>query len=105
MTNPAPPPWDELVWVADPGLGQRITLLAPALSLTFYLRRIDYAAVAQLYAEAMKLMQPELTHYMAENMKRPAKLTSRTLGMIPAWMSKPKELHSYWWEAHGGADL
>ncbi|MES1188961.1 MAG: type VI immunity family protein [Myxococcales bacterium] len=97
--------WDELVRVGDPGLGQQVTLMAPALTISFYLQEVDYDGVAQLYAEAMKLIEPGLTHYQAESMKRPAKISPRALGMIPTWMRKPKEFHSYWWEAHGGADL
>lgn len=105
MTPPLPTPWDGFVRVGDPNLGQTVTLLHPALTITFTLRWIGYAAVRQLYDAAMLLMQPELTHYQAENMKRPAKITPRALSMIPAWMQKPKEDHVYWWQAYSGADL
>jgi hypothetical protein len=64
----------------------------------------QFVRVANLEA-AMDLMQPELTHYQAENMKRPAKITSSALGMVPTWMKKPREGHDYWWRAYGGTDL
>src|SRR5262249_16842807 len=46
-----------------------------------------------------------LTHYMAERMKRPSKLSSRALEMVPTWTAKPKKLHRYHWDAYGGEDL
>jgi Protein of unknown function (DUF3396) len=99
------PSWNEFVLIDNPRLGQDVTLLSPVLGINFYLGSTDAEAVAQLYDEAMKLIQPELTHYIAENMKRPAKITSKALGMIPTWMKRPKDGYAYDWNAYGGTDL
>lgn len=98
-------PWPSLTYVCDPGVGQEITTLHPVLSIAFYTRWPDCDAVAQLYLAAMALMQERLTHYHAEEMKRPARVTPRAFTMIPAWLKKPREDHVYWWKANGGADL
>src|SRR5262245_9289236 len=102
--NP-PPDWQKFVRVSNPSLGQDTTLCAPALSITFFLRLIDYDAVKQLYDAVMKLMQPELTHYRARPMKRPAKIKKEAFTMIPTWMGRPGRGQSYWWTAYAGADL
>ena len=99
------PNWNQFVFVDDPRLGQAVTLLSPALTINFFLGWVDAEAVTQLYEEALKLIQPGLTHYIAENMKRPAKISSKALGMIPAWMKKPREDYGYYWNAYGGSDL
>src|SRR5262245_25996539 len=99
------PPWNQFVRIANPRLGQDVTLLHPVFSINFFLRHVDYAAVSQLYDEAMKLIKPGLTHYITDTMKRPQKITPRALDMIPTWMRKPKEDHSYYWNGYGGDDL
>jgi hypothetical protein len=98
-------PWSGLVYACDPGVGQEITTLHPALSIAFYFRSSDFDAIGQLYSAAMVLMKEHLTHYQAEEMKRPARITPQAFTMIPAWMKKPREGHVYWWTANGGADL
>jgi len=57
------PSWNEFVLIDNPRLGQDVTLLSPVLSVNFYLGRTDAEAVTQLYGEAMKLIQPELTQW------------------------------------------
>jgi hypothetical protein len=97
--------WSELTYACDPGVGQEIVTVSPALSLTFYVRVPDLAAVTQLYESVLALIGPGLTHYRADGMKRPEPITQRALGMIPTWMRKPKLTHRYGWEANGGSDL
>ncbi len=97
--------WSEFVLVGDPGVGQTITTLHPALSVTFHFHRLDYPAIRQLCDAAMELIKPGLTHYQAEEMKRPAAINARALTMIPTWLRKPRVDHRYWWTANGGDDL
>jgi len=97
--------WSELTYVCDPGVGQEIVTLSPALSVTFYVRAPDLPAIAQLYDSVLGLIGQGLTHYYADGMKRPELITERALGMIPTWMRKPRLMHRYAWEANGGSDL
>jgi Protein of unknown function (DUF3396) len=99
------PHWSDMTIVMDPGVGQVITTLHPAFTITFHMRMLNLPALSQLYQRAMDLMQPELTHYDAEDMKRPAKATAKTWTMVPAWLRKPKRDHVYQFNAYGGKDL
>jgi Protein of unknown function (DUF3396) len=99
------PKWKDFEIVADPRLGQAVTLLSPALTINFFLQWIDADAVRELYDKALELVRPSLTHYIADNMQRPEKITDRALGMIPAWMRKPREVYAYEWNAYSGDDL
>jgi Protein of unknown function (DUF3396) len=69
------------------------------------MRMLNLPALSQLYQRAMDLMQSELTHYDAEDMKRPAKASAKTWTMVPAWLRKPKRNHVYQFYAYGGNDL
>jgi hypothetical protein len=96
--------WSSLVYRCDPGVGQEITTVHPALMANFYLLDLDPPAVGQLYESAMGFIKEGITHYQAEAMKRPAAITPAALTMVPTWMRKPKAGHRYWWRGQGGAD-
>jgi hypothetical protein len=90
------------LWLRTPD-GEVIA--CPALALTVHLDETDHAHVLDFYDRAMALVKPHLTHYWAEGMREPAKITARALGMLPTWLRKPKEAHDYTIRFWGGDRL
>jgi hypothetical protein len=80
-------------------------LACPALALTIYLDETDHTHVQAFYDRAMALVGPHLTHYLAEQMRKPAKITARALGMLPTWLRKPSDTHDYVIRFWGGEPL
>jgi hypothetical protein len=70
-------------------------VVAPCLSLAIYLDETDPAQVLGFYQRATDALEPHLTHYLAERMRRPAKITPRASGMVPAWFKRPSDSHEY----------
>src|SRR5262249_20659167 len=73
--------WSELTYVCDPGVGQEIVTLSPALSVTVYVRAPDLPAIAQLYTSVLGLIGQGRTHCTADGRKRRELSTGRALGM------------------------
>jgi hypothetical protein len=80
-------------------------IACPTLALTVHLDETDHAHVQAFYDRAMALVGPQLTHYWAERMRQPAKITARALGMLPTWLRKPAEAHEYAIRFWGGEPL
>jgi Protein of unknown function (DUF3396) len=95
MTAPADPsmsaPFPDL-WAKD---RHGHTIACPCLSLTIYLDETDPAQILDFYQRAYEALKPHLTHYLAEEMRHPGKITSRGLGMVPTWLKRPNEDHEY----------
>jgi hypothetical protein len=77
-------------------------IVSPCLALNIYLDETDPAQVQDFFQRALDAVGPQLTHYLAERMQRPAKLTPRALGMLGTWLRKPKEAHEYVIKLWGG---
>lgn len=77
-------------------------LLAPCLTFTLFLEETDCALIQEWYDRALAALGDRLTHYVAEDMTRQAKITPRALGMIPTWLKKPRD-RWYTIELLGGA--
>ena len=78
-------------------------IACPCLSLTIYLDETDPAQILNFYLRAYDALRPHLTHYLAEQMRQPGKITPRCLGMLPTWLKRPKEGHEYHIWFWGGA--
>ena len=91
MNTPADDPWAGLWFKTEAG---EISA-CPCLQLSVYLDETNRAHVLAFYERALELLRPHLTHYLAESMRAPAKLTPRAWSMVPTWLRKPKEAHEY----------
>ncbi len=80
--------------------GQR--LLAPCLTFTLYVDETERTLIRDWYDRALTVLGDRFTHYVAEDMTREAKITPRTLGMVPTWLKKPRD-RRYFIELLGGA--
>jgi hypothetical protein len=81
------------------------TVVVPCLSFTLWLDVTEAPLLIDFYERVMEALGSLFTHYVAESMKGPAKITSRALTMIPTWIRKPAELKVYTGELRGGADI
>ncbi len=70
-------------------------IVTPCLALNLYVDEIVPDQVLDFFERARGLVGKQLTHYMAESMAQPAKITPRALGMLATWLRKPKEGHRY----------
>ncbi len=70
-------------------------VVAPCLSLAVYLDETDPAQVLSFFQRAYDSLRPNLTHYLAERMREPAKITARGEGMVAAWCKRPNIDHQY----------
>jgi hypothetical protein len=70
-------------------------VVAPCLSFALYLDETDLAQVLGFYQRAYESLRPNLTHYLAERMRQPAKITPRAEGMVASWCKRPNSDHEY----------
>lgn len=89
--------------VVEEGSGD--VVIAPCLAFTIWLDRTDQPVLLDFYERVMETVGPLFTHYRAEHMKRPAKITPRALTMLPVWFKKPAEAHFYYAEFRGGVGI
>jgi hypothetical protein len=78
---------------------------APCLSFAVYLDETDAGQVIGFFERAYETLRPNLTHYIAEQMRAPAKITARAEGMVGAWLKRPKIGHEYRIQFWGGQTL
>jgi hypothetical protein len=81
------------------------TIIAPCLSFTLWFYRTDLPVLLDFYERSVEALGPQLTHYIAESMKYPAKITSRSRTMVPTWLKKPAEFKYYNVEFRGAAEI
>ncbi len=77
-------------------------VVAPCLSFAIYLDETDAAQVLGFLHRAYEKLRPNLTHYIAERMRAPAKITPRAEGMVAAWLKRPNIGHEYRIQFWGG---
>jgi hypothetical protein len=77
----------------------------PCLALNIFLDETDHGHLLAFYERALEPLRPHLTHYLAESMRQPAKLTPRAFGMVPTWLGRPKECHDYRMRMWGGGSM
>jgi hypothetical protein len=99
-TMPDPFDWSTLRIAQDGDV-----VIAPCLALTVWFRVTDAPALLDFHDRAMEALGPLLTHYKAEEMKRPAKITARARTMIPTWLKKPAGYKSYFARFQGAEDV
>jgi len=77
----------------------------PCLAFTLWVRTTDTPLLLDFYERSMEAIGPLLTHYLAESMKQPAKVTARARTMVPTWLRKPAELKTYHMQLRGSAEV
>jgi hypothetical protein len=77
-------------------------VVVPCLAVTLWFDVTEAPLLLDVYERAMEALRPQLTHYVAESMTGPAKITPRALTMVPTWLRKPAELKVYSAEFRGG---
>jgi hypothetical protein len=77
-------------------------VVAPCLSFAIYLDETDAGQVLGFVQRAYEKLRPNLTHYIVERMRAPAKITPRAEGMVPAWLKRPNLGHEYRIQFWGG---
>ncbi len=80
-------------------------VVAPCLSFAIYLDETDAGQVLGFLERAYETLRPNLTHYIAEQMRAPAKITARAEGMVAAWLKRPNVGHEYRIQFWGGETL
>ncbi|KYF65098.1 hypothetical protein BE11_29805 [Sorangium cellulosum] len=95
---PLTPPRDlsELTLVVD-----GTTAVVPCVSFTLYLDGADGEGILDFYQRARAELGPLLTHYIAESMKRRAKINARAESMVPTWVSNPAADKAYFLQLSG----
>lgn len=80
-------------------------VVAPCVAFTMWFRTTDAPMLLDFHERAMETVGPLLTHYQAESMKYPARITARARTMVPTWLRKPAELKFYNAEFRGAEDI
>jgi hypothetical protein len=80
-------------------------LVAPCMAFTLWFDVTDGPFLLDFYERTMEALGTRFTHYLAESMKSPAKLTARARTLIPTWLRKPAELKWYFAEFRGAEDI
>lgn len=81
------------------------TVVAPCLAFTLWFRVTDFPVMLDFHERVMEALGPIFTHYKAESMKRPAKITPRARTLIPTWLRKPADYKSYFARLQGAPDV
>lgn len=71
------------------------TAVVPAIAVTLHLDGADGEGILDFYERSRALLGDRLTHYVAESMKRRAKITARAETMVPSWVKSPREEKGY----------
>ncbi len=71
------------------------TMVAPCLAFTIWFEVTDRPTLLAFYDRVMEALGTHFTHYTAEDMKRPAKITARARTLVPTWLRRPAEFHFY----------
>lgn len=77
------------------------TALVPCVSFTLYLEHTDGEGFLDFYERSRAAAGPLLTHYIAESMKRRAKINARAESMVPTWVKNPAEEKGYYIQFSG----
>src|SRR5512142_2679977 len=81
------------------------TVVAPCLAFTLWFRVTDFPVMLDFDERVMQALGSTFTHYKAEDMKRPAKITARARTMIASWLRKPADYKSYFARLQGSPDV
>lgn len=71
------------------------TAVVPCMSFTLFVEGPKASGVLDFYERSRAALGNRLTHYVAESMKRRAKVTERAETMVPTWAKSPREGKSY----------
>jgi hypothetical protein len=92
--------WNKLNVEQD---GERV--VAPCISFTIWFQVTVRPTLLDFYERIMDAYGSLFTHYQADRMKWPAKVTPRSFTLVPTWLKKPAEFKFYYAGFRGSKDI
>jgi len=80
-------------------------VVAPCISFTIWFKVTVRPMLLNFYEQIMDTYGSLFTHYQAESMKWPAKMTPRSLTLVPTWLKKPAKGKFYYGGFRGSKDI
>lgn len=75
--------------------------IAPCYEFTIYSDIALDETFLDFYEQSMQALKGQVTHYIAESMKRPAVIDKKALQLLPTWIKRPRLGKSYYAEFLG----